>query len=376
MIDNNCMFELFKHPEKQKDEQSDEPSSPKNPNIPTQERTSGLLKIVGTLTTPEEDRVKKYYQLLFEEQPISHEPIVKNVLKFFSSIKELKDIERSKTPEETETIEQINLNMAKFVSEYGGQPIDVPEKNIHFLNPSKVDKSVFDQLGFGGFGGTEALAIHSTDRQSILLGSSPQINIPLKKALTIVHEMLHFNSFQSVTIKKIGPEKLEADTRRCGLEMRSPKNKSVYFMDFNEALTEELAIRFEKKYFPKIPTLQREFEGKSKAVKAFQPIFQQENSGDELPPIAFIDKEGFFCSYTYSEARNRFWKIINGILETHPDKFKSEEEIFDKFARAYFTGHFLEIARLIKDAYGRAGLRQIAEDDFFKHFKKFNTDVE
>ena len=39
-----------------------------------------------------------------------------------------------------------------------------------------------------------------------------------------------------------------------------------------------------------------------------------------------------------------------------------QEELFDEFARAHFTGNYLPLARIIEDTFGKGAFREIATE--------------
>jgi len=189
----------------------------------------------------------------------------------------------------------------------------------------------------------------------------------LELAQEIVHEMLHFNSFGSLEKGKKGEIKL----RRVGLAIKSPKSKKPYFfISLNEALTTELSKRFEREYFEKIPFLKKEFRENKKALSKL------DIPNDWKEEIAWIDLEAFrkmkkeellknedlvVKFYSYWRERKALKRIIQLIFLRNRERFKSEEEVFEIFARAYFTGRLLELARLIEKTFGKGSFRKLAE---------------
>jgi len=126
--------------------------------------------------------------------------------------------------------------------------------------------------------------------------------------------------------------------RRGGITIASYDKKQqlypshIYFEGLNEAIIEELTIRFGQGNFELIPELQREL----------------------------IDKN----TYGYSEERKKLKEIIEKIYETNKDleHFNSSEDVFYIFAKAVMSGKTLKIARLIEKTYGKGSFRKLGEE--------------
>jgi len=143
--------------------------------------------------------------------------------------------EVAKSPEWIEALGQINSFLREFVSEYGGEFIEVPAKNIHVISRQDLPSSASDRAQeFGG--------LYSPESQAIFIFVDSSYS-NLKAAIRVVHELLHFNSFQSFQDANKGKKfHLERDEdeddekelvilgpRRIGFEIFSEKKNKVFF---------------------------------------------------------------------------------------------------------------------------------------------------
>ena len=283
--------------------------------------------------------------------------------------------EVAKSPEWIEALKQINSFLREFVSEYGGEFIDVPAKNIHVINRQDLPSNASDKAQeFGGLYSPESQAI-------FIFVDSSYTN--LKAAIRVVHELLHFNSFQSLQDaskgKKFHLERDEDDEeelvilgpKRIGFEIFSEKKNKVFFYNLNEAITEELIKRFDKRYFGKLTLTKEEYEerelrrseitekpGKddSHEIMADDLAVARDFETKDGPPIKL--REG----YGYSEEREKLNALIGEIYVKNSESFSSEEDVFKMFAEAVMTGRLLKVARIIEKTFGKGSFRQFGID--------------
>lgn len=284
-----------------------------------QKRLSPVSRIVGL---PEE-REREVYQ--------NFEEIFEN--------KKFDEAEREKTPEEEEMIKDILGKMLEFVKKYGGKPIDsISPDHIHFMDKNKIAGQESGDVNLSGASGA-----YNPVAQFLYIVDS---GISIRNANTVCHELLHLNSFQSVWFKDYAGEEA-FQIRRIGFEVHGKNDgDTIYFHELNEAITEELAMRFDQMYFEGFGSLSKE----ARMRKCFI-----ENAG-------FVKELLQNAQSSYHAERAKLNKIVKDIFEKNSDKFESQEEVFDEFARAYFTGKLLPIARLIEKTYGKGSFRKVGEE--------------
>ncbi len=145
-------------------------------------------------------------------------------------------------------------------------------------------------------------------------------------------------------------------------------NNGYYFQRINEAVTEELAIRFGKMYFNQIPSIKEDLGMVEKEELHLKENFDEAQktsaSYSAFPDIGSITEDGELYKHSYSDERRDLGEFIRIIFQRNPGKFQSEEEVFRVFAKAYLTGKTLELARLIEKAYPVKGaFRRIGEEN-------------
>ena len=298
---------------------------------PKNERDSAVSRIVG-LTEEQEASAHTEAADIFEDQS-------SKTVKIGERIFNVEDLERKKTPEEKELIAIILSKMPEFVAGYGGRAVKLSEDHIHFLDINKLDDEIRERIPKFGeaipgyeppkFGApSEEIEpdIYSEDQQFVSLFSSGG---DLQTVLSMVHEIIHFNSFHSYE-KDDSEEGGTVRSRRFGLSTisyKKPGYKTIYFDDMNEAITTELAIRFVKKYFD----------------ESLQLSEQSLNSAVE---------------YSYPKARDILDASIEDLSQDNP---LSKEDVFSIFARAAMSGNLIELYRLAKKTYGAEVFSRIRE---------------
>lgn len=303
---------------------------PKNhPEQP--ERKSGIIRIVG-----------------FEEKKEAE--ALEAAAAFFSEKQEFLKHEREKTPEEKAVAAFISGHLPKFLEHYGAQPLTISEDKIHII-PKKF---------FSSRKGVEAK--YSIDDQAIFVQDNPELPL-LGFANHLAHEMIHFHAFQSLDASQEGLELKLQGPRRLGFRIARRGEEAAYFRHVDEALTEELAKRFSKKFFAGIPALQPDLEQLKKLIE----LNRKQNPGAEQDfAYGVLTQKGdsweaALVPHAYPAEREDLKELIDDLFSQNKDKFKSREEIFELFARAAMTGRLLPVARLIEDTFGKGAFRDLGK---------------
>ncbi len=315
------------------------------------ERTSGIVRVANASKERQDEVLGDIKTEVFDKQ-------------------ELGKKEREKTPEEIKIIEEVLAKMPDFVEKYGGKPVPVRPEHIHIMNPSDLP-----EVGGQNLKGT--IGIYSTSSQKIAISPSITEN-KLGFAGAVSHEVIHFNAFQSITRREHSffQEPSVFATRSSGFSVSveagkkgipySPLGKKAktmaYFYFINEAMTEELTKRFDEECFGSIPLLAPDIENREK----FRAGIVSEAKAEDIRVVnpvkgilrGFVPKG---LPYYYAPQRKKLWKIIGEIKKKNSRKFDSDEDVFNVFARAYFTGKKLEAARLIEKTFGKGSFRKLGK---------------
>lgn len=262
---------------------------------------------------------------------------------------EVKDFEREKTQEEINAITAIVDKLFGFVQRYGADGIDLDPAHFHFLDRNKFVASGLEPRSF--YAGSDQF-----------VGICDFGNF-LANAQGVVHEGLHFSSFQTAQIKGQG----FLDERRSGFNIKTKKGE-IYFKDIDEAVISELTKKFDKEFFGNIPELAGYFRERKEFIDHFLQCDdpQKAKLAEDIAYIQRISSApgiaglgGF--SYSNVEPRQRLNLLIYKIQAESKGKFGSKEEIFDIFSRAVMHGNLLPVAKLVEETFGKGSFRKLGE---------------
>jgi|SRR3989344_1348847 len=319
-----------------------EPKFEDNNKEEENKRKSGISKVVG-VDSIQEQEIQQQLQNVFENQ---------SEVKISGEL--LKDYEQEKTDEEKEIIDYILEKIPEFIRDYGGTFLNVTADHIHILDKEKIGEEEKKKLSI-----TRENGGYNWQNQTIYLLEARR-DSKLLKTQMLVHEILHFVSFQSIEITEKGKRKI--NIRRLGIEIGSKRKREIYFEDINEAITEELVKRFDEKYFEGLSILHEELKHREGFRKN-----KTENTDDisnleivkEIGPGNF---EAIGYRYAYEKERQYLNEIIENIYKNNPEEFNTKEEVFKIFGEAAMSGKLLKIARLIEKTYGKGSFRILGEE--------------
>ncbi len=319
-------------------------------------RESGIINIVNVCDEDKKD-VLDYFKKKFE-----------------TDLSELRDVFIEKPEELKDIIFHINNYLQEFLGKYSTNLINISEKNINIVNKEKITDIERQKIEK-----EESSGAFIPEVQSIFMYKDYCEGDKLLFLQTMVHEMIHMNSFQSLQktneddmgvclIDKESNEKLFLRTRRVGLEIIS-SDRNAFFADLNEAITTELTIRFDKEYFSQIDAIKEidEYKKREDTIKGM--LEKQKMKPEDAKEVAYwtTTKEGdryksVLKDYSYRKERKKLWKVINNIYEKNKDNFNNEEEVFSLFARAAINGDLLPLARVVRKTYGMEVFKDIREE--------------
>lgn len=320
------------------------------------ERTSGLMKVAG-VSPEEEAEILKEKADVFEDQ------------------KMLK-AEREKTSQEREIVLQILSFLPEFVKQYGGESVPLRPEHVHVFEYKDIPEENKKELG-------SIRGHYNNEIQGAWVVIDREEENNLTFAQRLAHELIHFYAFQCADVPDKETKKISEANRIEGflIKIRDEKGEEqLYFNDWNEAMTEELTIKFDEEYFKSISTLANDLvhreEARTYRAESHPKLTRKQIVRDiaNITTIQLKDtmqskpgaSPGMWRStiegYKFEEARFTCAKIMGDIADKYPDKFTSMEEVFEIFARAYFTGRMLPVARLIEQTYGRGSFRRMGAE--------------
>ncbi len=319
--------------------------------MPTNQKESTVSRVVG-FDERDEQKLLDYFKDAFEHNQADTK-------------------EKEKPAELVDLIVRINDKMADFLEQYGVASIEIPPSNVHMLDKSKLDAGQlkkFEELYKNNPG------LYMPDQQGIVLLRDYEDGNKLLMIQTLVHEMLHmesFNSFQKTSTEdaeiglKKGDEKAGLIPRRSGFSIRAMDENKLFFNEINEAIITELMIRFERAYLAEWPELAEEIKERDEGISYL-------SNRDNIPmeelkkDIGTVRKDAGssssdLISYGYRGARKQLWSLVDDLFEKNESEFKSKEEVFDLFVMATMNGRLLPLARLIEKTYGKGSFRELGE---------------
>ncbi len=276
----------------------------------------------------------------------------------------IRSLERKKTPDELKMLDIANRATNALVKRYGGTPFDIPPENVHVL-PSDV---ILDSTERDVEGAYNLLCQSSYVYEQE--GMTPFVAIA-------AHEMIHAKS-RSTIRKTEGGGVLN---HRVGLRLTRDENRpgKDYFRWMNEAITEELTIRFVK-VFREMTAAQAENDETEELLAAapaenkseifFATRRKEVVSGPSW--LSWTKKKSTvssetisYAAFAYKKERKLLDKLIDALYRENSEAFKDRQEIFDIFARAMLSGNLLPLGRLIDRTFGPGS---------FRHFGNNRTD--
>ena len=313
------------------------------------EKFSSFERVVGNISETEKEQILHNKGERFDDQ----------------IFEDLKGNEREKTLEELQIISLVNEATNEIRQRYGLENFDIPPGNIHVVTEEVWPRE-------------KSVAFYNSRLQGVAAREQPARIVFMEK---IFHEMLHFKSYNALQITS--GENPELDEYRVGLTVHTREGKRMYFMNLNEAVTEEMTKRFATKLFDN-PLFTKEAKQTKDVITRYpravtgsgEPLFDNDTfyaevegkkSWGEAVGRLFGAQEKpkkiTTESFTYQSERRLLNTLINKILEKNTDKFQDKEEVFKVFAKGMITGNILPIGRLIERTFGNGTLRRIGELD-------------
>lgn len=312
------------------------------------EKFSSINRVVGAAPEERKKAIVKEKELYFKEQPFPY----------------LKSQERMKTPEEVEIISLANEAIDTMKERLGLDAFEIPPNNIHV-----VPEEVWVKIGEKG------AAFYNSGKQTIIMREQSS---KLAFVRMIVHEMLHFKSYNALQVTTEG----KVGHYRSGLKVHSRDGKKLYFESLDEAVIEELTKRlvaelkqesiFQEDVKKTRETIKRYSEARSASGT---PLFDEDTFNAEVE-----EKKSWGASlgrlfglsgtqkintnrFVYPQEREMLSILMDKIRERNTGKFKDTEEVFEMFVKGVMTGNILEIGKIIDSTFGVGTFRSIGEKE-------------
>jgi hypothetical protein len=301
----------------------------------------------------ETEHIKKAYEKGYSSEHLSREDEEK-----------LLEAEELKTPTDIEAVDLANTITNDLLVQYDLTPFDLKENNVHVIGED-LYKKFYRSL-------KNADACYQAIHQAVFIEHSKRR--PAEERVgKILHETIHFKGFQSDQVfefqnkdRKNSKDKIvHTAPFREGLKvppnLKQMRENSVPFYVKFKGLNEAVVVELEKKLLPilisraRIIPKELYFDFSRKVEVA---------SAENIDPseIEFVYKEDQGRSYFgYQKQRDTLNFVVDSILQDNPSL--DREKVMEKFFRAYFSGHILEIARLVENSFGKGSFRILSNMD-------------
>lgn len=341
-------------------------------------KNSSVNEIIGK-SEEEKERIKEHFAKMLSDQ----------------NWKELESMEIEKSEEEIRIINLVNEESNKLLEKYGLEKFDIKPENVHLLRASDFEKLFETESNKKFF---RRSAFFTQEGQAIFVNQD-KVSSKKEFARKKFHEFIHFKSFQNVAknvennrniFPQAGiflsmdgdgangdiPKEYALDGSTLASVQRELRESNMnFFRSFNEAITEELAKRFQKNVLCKHSDLEEENE----LLDEFEEYEKKNNRKVDRNEIVSIKKVKFYSpddneekiEYRKKEAlygteRIILNKLIKKLFQNNQDKFKDQEEVFDVFAKSVFTGNIVgedSWGRLVDKTFGEGTLRELMKKD-------------
>lgn len=311
------------------------PERPWNPVEPLPPREQAVERALVHRDSPDDDEEENLKQQLAEE---------------LFGFQPERVVEMEKSPEEVAVIETAIAALSETVRRYGGRPLPLKAEHFHLLNLKDMADDERDRWeGCGGYYNS------ATQSVAVLLPGATELN-KVDLLRRVLHEGMHFNSFQSVDLSAGG----ELNQRRLGVLLKSNGAAGEIGRWLNEAITEIMAKGLTKKVVRDNDLFHDEIITRKDLLPELPPGIPP---GEVMAFDVLAGDKVKFHAFPYRPERYRLMTLLDDLAAKHPDRFSDRQAAFDVFARAYFTGNLLPLGRLLEDTYGPHALRRLMEGE-------------
>lgn len=213
-------------------------------------------------------------------------------------------------------------------------------------------------------------------------------------ATTLAHEMFHMSEYTSLIFSQ---ETKDTELHRAGVSIFGKDGKTVYFADIEEALIAEAVQTFFNEYLRKNTQFTEEIKKtdfvknwlgkfydyagvpKEKQNEFLDSIYSFPDVDDLIERLNGNDNEefkfGFLDGYIKAmlenddvvirermDERKKLDSLVDMILNSPENEYKSRKEIINVFMRANFSGKLLPLARMIEKSLGKGSFRSVGMD--------------
>lgn len=311
------------------------------------------LRVIGNASPEIKEREREKYEkkLFAHSENLSEEE--KEIIEKF---------EKEKTPREFEAINIISDEINNLRLELGLPDLTIPYDNYHIF-----DKDFYENT----FGDSSAGQTHFRKQGIVLNEEDVRTSLLAFTGITL-HESLHLQGHLTLEVNKYDDDDgyISTTEYRQGISTYPPQ-KQTYEGKFHthlDGVHEAIVAEQEKRSLKKLIQLPIFDEDRkqlfSEEVENIKEIIINKEPGMNKEDILWIDKDGDNIQRQvigYPGQRKVLNFVCDNILKKFPEKFSSQDEVFNLFLKAQFTGKLLDIARLTEETFGDGSFRRLSD---------------
>lgn len=306
-----------------------------------QPRTGAINNILGPRDAAIRAAMKSWFENLYVNYADS------------TPAKEYKALERPKTLDDLYMIALADRMTNQMLANLGLKPIDISPDVVHILPADKYQNKHHD--GSAG--------IFDPSRQNIAVANSSS---SLGLMREILHETLHFKSYNSILVDKV-TGRTRSRTYRTGFAWLDLKANLMRMKWFNEAITEDLTwclmrnLLRDPFFIPEIKKHQETLDVFCRARR--EPrlrlliddvcFVQSDLNGVNVLPVIY--------GFTYREERAITQLLLSKLWARNSIKYLSPEMLILGLVRDSFSGNLARLGKLLDITYGKGTFRTLAE---------------
>lgn len=250
-------------------------------------------------------------------------------------------------------VQEVLRAAKKVVGQFSGREVVLQRDQIVVVQPGTLGNMFSDESSEEETGKIVGNAFDNLQKVAVEVGTGTS---NLEIALILFHELLHLGSFSRIrfTNKSARPVLGNFKPERNGLSILDNDGDAKFFNYLDEALTEKLARRYidsqrKNALYAKDLALSEElFPG---AVPGTYVNYEKSRDGESKAVLAEM----------YPKELQAADDFVRHLYLKNQDRFLNEDEVWNIFFEAKFTGKLLKLARLVEKTEGKGFFRMLGE---------------
>lgn len=266
------------------------------------------------------------------------------------TIRELEQYEIEKTPELVRLFECADQWSQERQDVCGIPPTSFPVRNIFVLDDGYYSREV----------SRTSVGRAMRESQRIILRERPSFSL----AVANLHEMVHMKGRLVYELRDDGKD-IEKNLLRSGLAVYSTLKQDAqgekhrHFSGLEEAVVSQEEVHFAS-YLLQQPmcAAERAARDTSEGKVMKKDILEKHQDLSEEEIADFDPEAGSYTMFSYPYHRKVLRYVCQEIAEATNS---TDNEIYFAFLRGHYTGHLLDLARMMRDAFGEEGFRRLGD---------------